>query len=321
MESLTKNRQSIDNIKRMLQAAFGEKIYHDISVNELTEGYFNVAYEVKLDQQELIIKIAPPKASKIMSYEENIMRAEVDAVRMMKEETKVPVPEVYYYDDTHEICDADYFIMEKLSGASFYKLRSSGMLQEEQDRILHEVGRCNKAMNEVTGNGFGYLGQAIRPDTSWRETFLSMIEGVLTDGERIEIGLGVGYDEVRDIIHRADFALDTVTRPVFVHWDLWDGNVFIEDGRITGIIDFERALWGDPLMEYYFRAHSYNMNFIQGYGRDLRKEEPIRALLYDIYLYLIMVVETKYRSYPNDWQYNFASKELKKAMDTLSQMI
>ena len=51
-------------------------------------------------------------------------------------------------------------------------------------------------------------------------------------------------------------ALDEVQSPRLVHWDLWDGNVFVDPAtaQITGISDFERSLWGDPLMEVNFGA-------------------------------------------------------------------
>jgi aminoglycoside phosphotransferase (APT) family kinase protein len=148
-----------------------------------------------------------------------------------------------------------------------------------------------------------------------------MIADVLTDGEKIKISLGIPYDEVRDLVDKASFALEQVTVPQLVHWDLWEGNVFVKDGGISGIIDFERALWGDPLMEYFFRLHSYNPGFVKGYGRDLREEAAVRALLYDIYLYLIMVIETKYRNYQDDWQYQFASKNLKIVTDKLKELL
>jgi len=52
-------------------------------------------------------------------------------------------------------------------------------------------------------------------------------------------------------------ALRDVTEPRLLHWDLWDGNVLRKEGRVSGIVDFERAIWGDPLMEFYFgRFHN-----------------------------------------------------------------
>lgn len=40
---------------------------------------------------------------------------------------------------------------------------------------------------------------------------------------------------------------DAVKTPTLVHWDMWEGNIFIKDGTITGIIDWERAMWRKPL--------------------------------------------------------------------------
>jgi aminoglycoside phosphotransferase (APT) family kinase protein len=321
MESLTKNKQSREDIIKMVQKAFGNTLSpEDIKTKELTEGYYNVAYEVSLPQKAVILKIAPPTAANIMSYEKNIMKAEVDGLQLVKKHTTLPVPEVLYYDGSRSLCNAAYFFMEKLEGESYFKLRSNHMEQEEQAKILRETGCLNHEMNQITGTGFGYIGQAEKQGSNWKETFLSMVYEVLTDGEKIKIGLGVEYEEVRKLLEKASFALEQVKQPVFVHWDLWDGNIFVKDGRITGIIDFERALWGDPLMEYYFRHHCNNQDFIKGYGEDLRAKAPIRALIYDIYLYLIMVIETKYRQYPDDGQYNFATKELKIAMDQLKAL-
>jgi aminoglycoside phosphotransferase (APT) family kinase protein len=305
----------------MIKAAYGESVpLKDLYVKELTEGFCNVAYDITIPGQEMILKIAPPGISGLMSYEKNMMKAEVEALRLVRAETVVPVPEVYFYDESHSICSSDYFVMEKLSGESFHKLRGT-MLEKEQNFILKEIGSYNEEMNRITGDSFGYLGQQRKQGTSWKESFLAMISEVLSDGEKIQISLGIGYEEVRKLIEKASFSLEQVITPRFVHWDLWDGNVFIKNGKVVGIIDFERALWGDPLMEYFFRRHCYHPDFIKGYGRDLRREEPIRALLYDLYLYLIMVIETKYRSYPDDWQYQFATKQLKDSAEELWELI
>ena len=87
-----------------------------------------------------------------------------------------------------------------------------------------------------------------------------------------------------------------------VHWDLWDTNVFVDPAtlEVVGIIDFERVLWADPLMEAQFtnkRAHDRSLD---AYGKRLF-DEPLaveRRRLYDLYLYLVMFVECSYRNYP-----------------------
>ncbi len=323
MDSATKNRQSYKDIHKMVQRAFGNHLKSDeIKLKELTEGFYNAAYEITMPDKAVILKIAPPADARIMSYEKNIMKAEVDGLTIIREQTAVPVPQVYYYDDTKELCDASYFFMEKLEGDSYFTLKKS-TAPEERQLLQVETGRLNAAMNAVTGTLFGYIGLPKMQGVSWKDTFLSMIYGVLEDGISIDINLGNGveYDSVRELINQADYILEEVKLPSFVHWDLWDGNIFVKDNKITGLIDFERALWGDPLMEYSFRRHSYNEEFIRGYGADLRAAAPVRALLYDMYLYLIMVIETKYRNYPDDWQYQFASQNLRYAIDDLRKRV
>jgi aminoglycoside phosphotransferase (APT) family kinase protein len=323
MESATKNRQSREDIVNMVQQAFGNHLRsEDIELKELTEGFYNVAYEITLPEQSVILKIAPPQDAKVLGYEANIMEAEVEGLRLVETNTDIPVPHVFFYDDSRQCCRSPYFFMEKLSGDSLFKLRDD-LTHQEKELIIEELGGLNAGMNQLQGQKFGYLGQPEKQRSTWKETFLSMIEEVLVDGENIEISLGDGveYEQVRKLVEKAASALEQVTIPSFVHWDLWEGNVFVYDKKIIALIDFERSLWGDPLMEYYFRRHSNRPSFNNGYGADLRAEAPIRALLYDLYLYLIMVIETKYRNYPDDGQYQFASKELKTSMEELTRLV
>ncbi|MDF2540649.1 MAG: aminoglycoside phosphotransferase [Herbinix sp.] len=326
MESLTKNRQTNQTLEDMLEAAFGKKLKigdgeSEVRICELKEGFFNVAYEICMPEQTVILKIAPPSDAKIMSYEKNMMEAEVNALRLAKKKTSVPVPQIFYYDNSHLICQADYFFMEKLQGNSYFQSKNDGLNAELQQKIMQDLGRYNREINEITGDVFGYFGLSEIQGTEWQQVFGTMVEMVLKDGEAIGIEIGCPYQEVRDILERAKGSLTEVTTPKLVHWDLWEGNVFVQDGIITGLIDFERSMWADPLMEYFFRAHSYHPDFTEGYGEDLRAKYPIRANLYDLYLYLIMVIETDYRCYPDDWQYNFASEQLRYTLERLQSLV
>lgn len=94
-------------------------------------------------------------------------------------------------------------------------------------------------------------------------------------------------------------ALAEVESPSLVHWDLWDPNIFVdpESGRITGLIDFERAMWADPLIEGNFMQPSPAL--MEGYGHPVTQpaEATARRYLYDLYLSLIMVIESTYRKF------------------------
>ena len=95
MISMTKNTQSREPLLQMAQKAFpGESC---TNIRELTEGYFNVAYLLLFDSgRESVLKIAPPKDARIMSYEKNIMYSEVTAMRLAAQKTDVPVAEILF---------------------------------------------------------------------------------------------------------------------------------------------------------------------------------------------------------------------------------
>lgn len=59
---------------------------------------------------------------------------------------------------------------------------------------------------------------------------------------------------------------------MFVHWDMWEGNIFIKDGHISGIIDWERALWGEAFMDDRFREHNRTQEFL----KDMEKKNSMK---------------------------------------------
>jgi aminoglycoside phosphotransferase (APT) family kinase protein len=141
-----------------------------------------------------------------------------------------------------------------------------------------------------------------------------MFDDLLADGEARRVPLPLDYAALRARVEAVTPVLDEVQTPQLVHWDLWDGNIFVDgpSGRITGIIDFERALWGDPLMEFQYRTLETTPAFRLGYGRSLLESPtaPARRTLYNLYLYLIMIIECSYRAYETDDQEQWARQQL-----------
>jgi hypothetical protein len=79
-------------------------------VSELGHGWFSVAYRIRLrDGSDVVLKIAPPAAVEVLTYERGAMATELAALRLIREHTSVPVPAVDFADQSHELCDADYF--------------------------------------------------------------------------------------------------------------------------------------------------------------------------------------------------------------------
>ena len=301
MESKTKNRKAREQIADLVTRAFPGLMLAagEGAVLELKEGWFNVAYRVRLtDGGEMVLKIAPPQGADIMQYEQNIMATEVAAMRLVRQNPTIPVPEIYFYDAAHDVCDADFFFMEKLSGDNLEHVKAS-LPAETQVAIELRIGEIIRAINAFPGSYFGYPGHPALRAATWKEAFLKIIESVLEDARRKNATFDYPEPEIRDAIQKHAPALDEVTAPCLVHWDAWDPNFFVQDGQVTGILDFERALWAEPLMEAQFRDLGGNrsVNSLRGYGKTaFTFAEEQRNQLYSLHLALVMNTECYYRN-------------------------
>ena len=308
---MTKNRQPAETLRAMVARAFGPAQVVDDGFEELGLGWFNVAYRVRLASgTSVVLKIAPPAGVDVLTYERGMLRTEVAALRLVAERTAVPVPRVLAVDESRDLCDADYFFMEFIEGETLSTLDA-----EVRPALQSELGTLNRALNEVRGPGFGPL---LAPSSQiWREVFTGIVDDVLADGERRSVDLGVPYARLRDLFADHAHSLDEVTEPRFVEWDLWDGNALVRDGAIAAIIDHERALWGDPLMESGFAALVLPGTlgdataFADGYGiGPLTPTQLVRRRLYTMHLLLVMTIETVYRKHESPAQYEFSRAAL-----------
>lgn len=317
MESFTKSKLTEEQLRRLAEAVFGED-RPLAEAEELTGGYFNAAYRLKLKGgEEAILKVAPADDTETMSYERGIMTTEVEALQLAGKLGLAPVPVVYAHDVSRTVLPYDYFVMEKVKGQPYNEIRDR-MTAQERSAIEEQLGRYNRRINELKGESFGLFNP---PDGSrfrtWREAFSRLIGDVLDDAVRLGAQMPVDTGLIRRGIDELLPALDEVREPRLVHWDLWEGNVFVDEGRITALIDWERALWGDPLMEFHFRyiaEHQLRVveqcdAFYRGYGSFCDSpDEKRRKKLYDLYLDLIYFVECSSRKYTSqdhlDWAHN-----------------
>lgn len=316
MESSTKNRQSREQLEQMVEKGFPGVGVRDIQ--ELTEGYFNVAYLMTLgDGREVILKVAPLPDALIMSYEKNIMYSEVMAMRLVQEHTSVPVAEVLYYDPSRTLCPSEYFFMSKLSGRSLFAMKEDGV-EVDESAIQYRVGQLNREINTIVGQQFGYCGQPDLQSRSWYEAFRWMLETAVADARAKDIDMTIDPDEMLRLLERDRDILGEVTQPTFVHWDLWDGNIFVENGQVVGLIDLERCIWADPLLEVGFRSNNQHPDFLRGYGKTtFTPSEQRRILWYDAYGFSVGCLEYEYRQYDSTFFYDLSTEGLRKAMDSL----
>lgn len=85
---------------------------------------------------------------------------------------------------------------------------------------------------------------------------------------------------------------------VLVHFDLWPGNILLDGGHVSGVIDAERAFWSDPVAEFVSLTlfRDLDRELVDAY-RTAGGPAPFdpaaarRLALYRVYLGLVMLVE------------------------------
>lgn len=311
MHGGTKNHQSETTLKRLVNTGYPG--HCATKITELTEGFFNVAYRIELDDgSHSILKVAPPQSVPIMSYERNIMQVEVMAMRLASALAGVPVPQVIAYDSSLDLCSSEYFFMTEIPGNSLNALRDQGLIADaDYEHIIGNLGSMNRCINTITNETFGYPGQISTLSQSWHQAFSTMLRMGLDSAESFGVDLQIDRWKLESDLQSDQELFAQVCTPSLVHWDLWDGNVFIDDGEISGIIDWERAIWADPLMEVGFRSWNRKQAFLDGYGMAaFTPEQERRSLWYDIYMLVLTAQEPVARNYDNDEMYRLSISQL-----------
>jgi aminoglycoside phosphotransferase (APT) family kinase protein len=270
----------------------------------LDGGTFNSVYRVALaDGAALILKAAPPPEMPVLRHEHGLLRSETLLYTLAGGRGIAGVPAV-----VHD--GGEFFLMTELPGQPWPVVE--GRLSDSQRQCLRaDVGRLVARLHTITGAGFGYPSLALGPlAATWRAAFGIMMDAVLADAEDFGVALPLPLTAIRDLTAAHADALDEVTTPVLVHFDLWDGNILVDLGggtpRIGGLIDAERAFWGDPLADFVSLALMSDIRqdraFLDGYRQAggpvvLNASSEVRLALYRTYIYLLMLAEVTPRDF------------------------
>ncbi|MGW1927215.1 phosphotransferase [Streptomyces massasporeus] len=141
-----------------------------------------------------------------------------------------------------------------------------------------------------------------------------MLRAVLADAGRFDVELPAPTGFLAGLPVRFGHRLAEVRRPALVHFDAWEGNVVVDrtasgPWHLSGLIDGERAFFGDPLAELVgldpLGAAEDDADLLAGYrsvtpALTLDTGARVRLALYRVYLALVMRVESVPRAYGGD---------------------
>ncbi|GIE93141.1 phosphotransferase [Paractinoplanes rishiriensis] len=286
MRSPTQPVLSEPDIAAAVRSGLGAEI---TAAAELSGGTFAAVWRATLaDGREVVVKVAPPAAVPMLGYERGLIPAEAEYYSLVRAQCPgVPVPDVLAVSD-------DWVITSLLPGRPL----SAG---DDSPRARTELGAAMARVHAVTGTRFGYTGDRPSGD-DWPAALAAIIDSLRADAAAWDVPL----PPLDGVVQRYHDVLAAVTRPALLHFDLWDGNVLVgPDGALTGLVDGERYLYGDPLLDLVSPAILRRIEdlpdhpFLAGYRpAAFDPAARIRLALYRIHLYVLMIAEGPSRGIP-----------------------
>jgi len=243
------------------------------SVKPIGAGHYNDSYYLDSKKGRFVLRIAPPDDVPKLFYEIGMMKSEVNIHKLVRQYTDIPVPEIIYYDFSQDIIEQDWLVMEYLEG-------SPGFFDDGK------LGGYVKQLHAIKGDVFGYPQRAAPTGENWPDIFNRYVELIFRDCLLCGVINNNEYDRFLSIYQKHRDVIVEVS-PCLLHLDLWGQNILTVDGRITGILDFDRGLYGDTELEFaVLDTYGYSSDeFFEGYGkpRPVDSKAAIRQKLYIVY--------------------------------------
>lgn len=203
-------------------------------------GASNLTYLLRFADRELILR-RPPAGHKAKSAHD--MRREFHVQRRLRPVYPY-VPDVLALCTDQAVLGSDFYVMERIEGIILRGDLPDGLTLSEQDaralalRVfdrlieLHQVDAGAAGLADL-GKGAGYVRRQVR---GWADRYRAARTPDVPDAEEVMAWLAANQpDDVRICVIHNDFRFDNVVLDATL--------------QVTGVLDWEMATLGDPLMD------------------------------------------------------------------------
>ena len=260
------------------------------TISRLHGGEIAAAYEIAFVDPAnlpLILKLYPED----LHWK---MQKEVTVLDLISDRLSVSVPRILFADDSKRLLDLNLTVMTKLNGSVLGSLEAS-LASSQRLSAYVQIGRLLREFHSIPMEAFGYIGpKGIWTAYSTNHAYLThqfqrKLKEFTERGGDAKLATGIA-----EFVGERDELLSACTRAVLCHNDLHAGNLFatISEGTLlrTGVVDFEGALAGDPLMDIakalYYLDPGSKQAVLKGYGAIYRKKWLQTLDLYHLYFVL-----------------------------------
>jgi Predicted aminoglycoside phosphotransferase len=280
-------------IESILKDAFDEQTVLK-SYRKSLGGCFNTTYFVESDRpnRKLILRVAPIRQELLLDYEIDMMKSE-PVVYQMIADAGVPVSKTVKFDDSHNIINRDYIMIDYIDAISY---SSPDFPRESAPQIEYELGLYTRKIHSIKGNAFGWVapdGSAKGDFKTWYEVVISFVNEFAEKFARYNLLDDDAIKKFVDFFVKNEYVFD-INKPGYdgapslTHNDLWAPNILVSnvsgEWHIAAIIDADRAMYADR--EYEFCLWGDDDTLKKGYGipLDMSEDGKLKRLGYALML-------------------------------------
>lgn len=227
---MTTPQTVIDNL---IQEQLGWK---EFDTTRLIEGVGNEVYKVHSSQDESAILRVHHGEHLGFIHEKWAME--------QAREKNVPVPDILSTGEVElESKVLSYSFLSLLKGTPMSELLDKGSSQDEIKKFAHLAGEILARTHQVQTSGFGHFGD--EPGMG-EHTYLAGSMEQHTDKDTLLEAISdtdLTESELESIIEIID-NIETSEKPHLIHVDYAPKHIFIQDGKVTGVIDWEICMSG-----------------------------------------------------------------------------
>jgi len=207
------------------------------NVMQFRSGASNLTYLLQYPGQELVLR-RPPVGTKAISAHD--MKREFLIQSRLKSSYNL-VPAMIAHCADHSIMGSDFYVMERVVGEIFRRdiekditADDVAIMAESLINGLVQLHGVDASILSELNKGSGYVARQVE---GWSKRYHNALTDDVPNGERVMAWLDANKPEDVDscVIH-GDWRIDNVV------FDL-------EKARIVGVLDWELATVGDPLMD------------------------------------------------------------------------
>lgn len=172
----------------------------------------------------------------------NMMQTEVYWYDIIRNNTGIKVPDVYYTDFSKTLIPSDWFIMEKLEG------RQRNEIKMDKSELNKRTAHMAAEIHYIKNDRFGYVQNGLYDN--WYDALSNMIKNLLLDAQKMNKKSKRG-EKLLSYAEKYKNILKAVPCSM-VNYDIWDPNVICREHNNGEIefqwIDPERSFWGDRIL-------------------------------------------------------------------------